>query len=330
MSYNIGIIGEGSWATAIAKVITDKKIHINWLIRFSDIRKAIKEKGKNPKYLSDVTLDTKYIKVKENLNELFNSSEIIFLILPSIYTEELFSSYNFNIQNKIIISGIKGILPKCMLTPSQFFNTKFNISYENIAFISGPSHAEEIAMEKLTFLTAFSSNKNLSDFIKKILECNYLKISYDEDIIGAEYATSLKNVIAIAVGTADSLGYGDNFISILVSNAMKEIKTFLDVIIPSPKRNIINYPYLGDLLVTCYSQFSRNRTFGVMLGKGYSVKAAQLEMNMIAEGYYAVKSIITIAEKYNISLPICNAVYLYTHKNHSPRVELRLLTNKLM
>lgn len=329
MSNRIGIIGEGSWATAIAKVLTDKKIPINWLIRFNDIKESLTEKGKNIKYLCDVHFDLKHINIIDNINEFFEKTEIVFLILPSIYTEELFENLNLNIKDKVIISGVKGILPNYALTLSQFFNKKFKISYENIAFISGPSHAEEIAMEKLTYLTVFSKNKYLADNIQNILECNYIKTTSNEDIVGAEYATSIKNIMAIAVGTAHGLGYGDNFISILVSNSIKEIKKFLDIVVPSNTRDILNYSYLGDLLVTCYSQFSRNRTFGIMLGKGYSVKAAQLEMNMIAEGYYAVKSIIKIAEQYGIELPICNAVYLYTHKGHSPNVELRLLTNLL-
>jgi glycerol-3-phosphate dehydrogenase (NAD(P)+) len=326
---NIGIIGEGSWATALVKVLQINGHKVNWLIRFDEIKEGIIQTRHNPSYLSDIELDVEKINFYNQVEKFFYESELIFFVLPAIFTEYFLVDVNKDfLKDKYIISATKGILPQSNLTLTQFFNQKYNIPRHYLGFLSGPSHAEEVAMERLTFLTIMTENNQLSEIIVNLLSNRFIKISINSDIEGAEYATAIKNIIAIAAGIIHSLGFGDNFLSVLVSNGIKEIENFINTIVPN-KRNITDFVYLGDLLVTCYSQFSRNRTLGVMLGKGYSLKAAQLEMNMIAEGYYAVKSIMEIARSRNIDMPICQAVYDIIYQRYSPTIEIKLLIDKL-
>lgn len=327
--YSIGIIGEGSWATALLKILQQNGHFVNWLVRDKYIANFILENFHNPTYLSEVEIEIDKCKIYDNVHDFLIHTKLVFMVLPSIYTEELLLQIKHEeVANKYIFSATKGILPNCNLSVTQYLNQQLNVSNQNLGFISGPSHAEEIAMERLTYLTVMSLNQKLANNVLELLSNRFLKVKISTDVLGAEYATALKNIMAIAVGLAHGLGYGDNFIAVLVSNALKEIKLFIDSIDHHP-RDITDYVYTGDLLVTSYSQFSRNRTLGVMLGKGYSIKAAQLEMNMVAEGYYASKSIIEIAKEKNIDLPICKAVYHILYERYSPSVEMRLLTDKL-
>jgi len=328
-NHSIGIVGEGSWATAIIKILQQNIKNINWLVRDAEMAMQIKETSHNPLYLSDVEINISVVKISTSIKEVITKSDIILIILPSAFIETILEELNENdFKNKYILSATKGMIPSCHKTVCCYLNEKFNIPFSNLGFISGPSHAEEVAMERLTYLTVLSSNNNLALKMCEMLNCRFIKTITSDDVIGAEYVTILKNIMAIAAGVCHGLGYGDNFQSVLVSNAFREIQNFLNVIAPS-NRNLLNCVYLGDLLVTSYSQFSRNRTFGTMLGKGYTVKTAQLEMSMIAEGYYAVNSIIEISRQKNIDMPITLAVYRILYERYSPSVEMKLLTNQL-
>ncbi|MGQ9846507.1 MAG: NAD(P)H-dependent glycerol-3-phosphate dehydrogenase [Bacteroidales bacterium] len=325
----IGIIGEGSWGTALLKILQHNGHFVNWLVRDKEMGDFIEKNFHNPTYLSEVEIEIAKCKIYNSVHDFLNNTELIFMVLPSAFTEELLKEIKpEELQNKFIFSATKGILPNSHLTVTQYLNQHLNVSVNNLGFVSGPSHAEEIAMERLTYLTVMSLNHDLANHVAALLSNRFLKVKINSDVVGAEYATALKNIMAIAVGLTHGLGYGDNFIAVLVANALKEIQQFLNKVAPH-SRDITDYVYLGDLLVTCYSQFSRNRSFGLMLGKGYSVKAAQLEMNMVAEGYYAAKSIMEIANEKNIDMPICRAVYRILYERYSPSVEIRLLTNKL-
>ncbi len=328
-NHKIGIIGEGSWATAIIKILQQNISKINWLIRDPEMALQVKETAHNPTYLSDVEIDLTVVNVISNTKEVIQKSDIIFIILPSAFIEQSFEGLTeYDFKNKFIFSATKGMIPSCNKTVCSFLNEQYNVPFSNLGFVSGPSHAEEVALERLTYLTVLSSNDNLAEKMCTMLNCRYIKTIVSNDVIGAEYVTILKNIMAIASGVCHGLGYGDNFQSVLVSNAIREIQKFLTIVAPSD-RNLLNYVYLGDLLVTSYSQFSRNRTFGTMLGKGYTVKSAQLEMSMIAEGYFAVNSISEICREKNIDMPITQALYRILYERHSPSVEIKLLTNNL-
>ncbi len=325
---SIGIIGEGSWGTALLKVLQNNNHHVHWLVRYNDMRESILQTKHNPSYLSDVEIDLNKVTIYSKIYDLIKNSEILFLVLPAAFTEYMLFEINPELlRNKYFVSATKGILPISQLTVSQYLYQKLEVSMRNIGFLSGPSHAEEVASERLTFLTILAENEVLREKVKSILTNRYIKITKNSDIVGAEFASALKNIMAIAAGIIHSLGYGDNFLAIFVTYALKEIELFISTVVPK-KRDIKDYVYLGDVLVTCYSQFSRNRTFGIMIGKGYSVNAAQLEMNMIAEGYYAVKSIINIAQKHNVELQICQAVYNILYLRHSPSLEIKMLIDK--
>lgn len=325
----IGIIGEGSWATALVKLIQNNVQSLTWLIRDAELIGFIKENRHNPLYLSDVEIMADNIQFSADVREVVTNSDIIIIALPTAFIESALETITpRDFQNKFVFSAAKGIIPENHLTVCSYLNNVYEVPKTNLGFISGPSHAEEIALERMTFLTVLSENKEIAEYLSGKLRCRFMKIIVSDDITGAEYASALKNVMAIAAGICHGLGYGDNFIAVLVSNAIREIRSFLYKVTTN-NRDLLNFVYLGDLLVTCYSQFSRNRTFGTMLGKGYTVKTAQLEMNMIAEGYYTVKSIIEIIKEADIEMPIVQAVYRILYEKYSPSVEMKLLTDKL-
>lgn len=326
----IGVIGEGSWGTAMVKILQENGHVVHWLVRDKKMRTHILKNFHNPYYSSDIELDIQRLKLYDSVKSLVELCDLHFFILPSVYSEVVLQQIaGLNLINKKFFSATKGILPDSQLTVCQYLEQHLNVPINNIGFISGPSHAEEIARERLTYLTVLSKNKDLALEVSSIIANRFIKTKIGGDVYGAEYATAMKNIMAIAAGIIHGLGYGDNFTAVFVSNAIKEIQKFINTLYPY-QRDITEYVYLGDLLVTCYSQYSRNRTFGIMIGKGYSVKAAQLEMNMVAEGYYAVKPIIQIAEKNNIDLPICKTIYHILYERYSPIVEMRLLTEKLI
>jgi len=325
----VAVIGGGSWATAIVKILQNNLNKINWYIRDPLQIKHIEKFHHNPRYISTVSFDVKKLNMSDNLELVFNQSDIIFIVTPSAFLYDLFQGLEVkNSKEKLLVSAVKGMIPQEHDIPSRFFHKTFGTPTANIAIVSGPCHAEEVAMEKLSYLTIDSIDENYAQTIAKMMTCRYIKTSVSGDLFGTEIAVILKNIYAITAGIYHGLGYGDNFQAVLISNAIREMKRFLDVVNPL-HRDVMASAYLGDLLVTAYSQFSRNRTFGNMLGKGYSVKSAQMEMDMIAEGYYALKSVHYRNKEYNVYMPIIDAVYNVVYEKKSPVIEMRILADKL-
>ena len=325
---NIAVIGGGSWATAIVKMLSENQKSVGWWIRNEDTITHIKRYGNNPNYISAAELFPNKLTIDSDINAIVEAADCIVLAVPSAFLATTLESLNVSITDKFVVSAIKGIIPENNTIIGDYLHENYAIPYQNIGVITGPCHAEEVALERLSYLTVACEDIEKAQWFAEQIACRYIKTNVSEDIYGTEIAAVLKNVIAIASGVCHSLGYGDNFQAVLASNAIREIKRFVDAVHPI-KRDIKESAYLGDLLVTVYSQFSRNRTFGNMIGKGYSVKSAQLEMNMVAEGYYAVKCIKEINEQYQIDMPITNAVYHILYEKISPVIEMRLLSDSL-
>lgn len=325
----ISVIGDGSWATAIVKILLNNVEHLSWYSRDKEAIKFIKQHHHNPNFLSSVQLDVNKISLYNNINDAIISSDIVIFVIPSVFFKTTISKLSVNnLKNKFVVSAIKGMVPEDNLIVGEFFHKYYNVPLKSIGIISGPCHAEEVALGRLSYLTIASEDAKKAKILANKIECRYIKTSISDDIYGTAYSAVLKNIFAIASGICHGLGYGDNFQAVLISNAIQEIKRFVDTVHPI-NRDIKSSVYLGDLMVTAYSQFSRNRTLGAMIGKGYSVKAAQLEMNMIAEGYYAVKSINEINKNYNVNMPITDAVYNILYERISPVIEIKLLTENL-
>lgn len=325
----LGIIGNGSWATALAKLFLNNCNEINWFMRKQEDVDFFNTYHNNPRYLSSVEFDTSKINFYTDVKACFKNSDIIVLAVPSAFLFDTISSLDEkDFEGKIFFSAIKGIVPQHNLIVGEYLNKLFKVPLSNIGVITGPCHAEEVALEKLSYLTIASQNTENAQLISNLLNCRYLNSTVSDDIYGTEYSAVLKNVIAVAGGICHALGYGDNYLAVLVSNAIQEIKRFVDAVHPID-RDIKASAYLGDLIVTAYSQFSRNRMFGTMLGKGYSVKQAQLEMNMIAEGYYAVKCVYEINKQYGVDMPITKAVYNIIYEKKDPRKEIEHLSHLL-
>lgn len=324
----IGVVGSGSWATAIAKMVLINSERINWYFRNPDHVEKFKRVKHNPNYLTSVTFNTDNIDFFSDISEMVEQSDILIFANPSAFIKETLAGLTASLKDKFIVSAIKGLVPDDNLVIGSYFHKMHQVPLNQIAVISGPCHAEEVALERLSYLTiACQDIKRGRDFAGR-LQCSFIKTVVTDDIYGTEFSAVLKNIMAIASGICHGLGYGDNFQAVLISNAIQEIKRFVDTVHPIP-RDIKSSAYLGDLLVTCYSQFSRNRTFGTMIGKGYSVKSAQLEMLMIAEGYYATKSIKEINDQYKVNMPITDAVYNIIYERISPTIEIKLLTDYL-
>lgn len=327
----IAMIGGGSWATAIVKMLSDNSAdkEVLWWMRNEEAISHIKNFRHNPSYLSAVEIKVKPENISFDIKAIITKSDYVILNVPAAFLKHTLKEINAtDLKGKKIISAIKGIVPDDNLIIGDFLHEKLAVPYENIIVISGPCHAEEVALEKLSYLTIASIDNALATTFAGFLSTRYIKTNVSDDIYGTEYAAVLKNIYAVASGICHGLGYGDNFQAVLIANAISEIKRFVDAVHPI-ERDIKESAYLGDLLVTAYSQFSRNRNFGNMIGKGYTVKSAQLEMNMIAEGYYAANSMYLINEKYKVNMPICDAVYHILYENKSAAVEMKLLTEKL-
>jgi glycerol-3-phosphate dehydrogenase (NAD(P)+) len=326
---SIAVIGGGSWATAIVKMLCNNAGTVNWWIRNKETVEYIQKYHHNPQYLSSVELHTDRLNVSTNLHDIIKKADVLVMAVPSAFLKDALKPLKpGDLKGKIIFSAIKGIIPEDNLIPGEFFNQVYNVPLENIGVITGPCHAEEVAMEKLSYLTVASQRTENAEQLAKMIRCRYIKVTVSDDIYGTEYSAVLKNVYAIASGICHGLGYGDNFQAVLIANAIQEIKLFVDAVHPID-RDIKSSAYLGDLLVTAYSQFSRNRTFGSMVGKGYSVKYAQFEMNMVAEGYYAAKCVNEVNKAHKVSMPICDAVYRILYEKVAPAIEIKLLTDKL-
>lgn len=325
----IAVIGGGSWATALCKLLSNNVETVQWWIRDKEQAEYLNKYNHNPKYLSSIEFHEGKLKISTDLGSTLSSSDVIILAVPSAFLKDALKGITpGQLKEKLIFSAIKGIIPDQNLIVADFLQQEFNVPEKNIGVITGPCHAEEVAMEKLSYLTIASQNTDAAGQLAKALGCRYLKTVVSDDIYGTEFSAVLKNVFALASGICHGLGYGDNFQAVLISNAIREIKRFVDAVHPID-RDIKDSAYLGDLLVTAYSQFSRNRMFGNMVGKGYSVKYAQLEMNMIAEGYYAARCIFEINKKYRVEMPIAEAVYRILYEKVSPVIEIKLLTDKL-
>jgi glycerol-3-phosphate dehydrogenase (NAD(P)+) len=325
----IAIVGSGSWATALAKLALNNAPRISWFVRKEEDIAYFRQYRANPRYLTSVDFDPSAIDFYSDLEACVRSASHLVLAIPSAFLHESMSVLKpRDLQNKVIFSAIKGIVPEHNLIVGEYLNTVFKVPLEQIGVITGPCHAEEVALEKLSYLTIASMNADNAATLAGKLSCRYLKCAVSDDIYGTEYSAVLKNVVAVAGGICHGLGYGDNFLAVLVSNAIQEIKRFVDAVHPID-RDIKASAYLGDLIVTVYSQFSRNRMFGAMLGKGYSVKQAQVEMNMVAEGYYAVKCVYEINKQYKVSMPIMEAVYNIVYGRAHVRREMERLTGFL-
>ena len=324
----IGIIGSGSWATAIAKMILKNVEFINWHFRNPDNIVKFKRLKRNPNYLRAVEFDMEKITLSNDISEVVENSDAIILAIPSAFLKDLLSELTVSLSDKLIISAIKGLVPEKNQIIGSYFHETHNVPINQILVISGPCHAEEVALERLSYLTIACQDLKLARKFAAIFQNNFIKTVISDDIYGTEYSAVLKNIMAVASGICHGLGYGDNFQAVLIANAIQEIKRFVDTVHPIV-RDIKSSAYLGDLLVTCYSQFSRNRTFGTMIGKGYSVKSAQFEMMQIAEGYYSAKSIRESNEKYMVNMPITDAVYNILYEGISPAIEIKLLTDLL-
>ena len=327
----IAMIGGGSWATAIVKILCDNSVEkeVFWWMRNDSAIDHIKTFGHNPNYLSSVDIKVPFENISSDIHQVIKGADAVLLNIPAAFLKETLQNVTpEELKGKKIISAIKGIVPDENLIIGEFMNQRYGIPFQDILVISGPCHAEEVALEKLSYLTIASPDKETACSLAGMLNTRYIKTNISDDIYGTEYAAVLKNIYAVASGICHGVGFGDNFQAVLISNAIREIKRFVDVVHPID-RDIKESAYLGDLLVTAYSQFSRNRTFGNMIGKGYTVKSAQLEMNMVAEGYYAVNSIHHINKKFKVNMPICRAVYAIIYEKHSPLIEMQLLSEVL-
>lgn len=324
----VAIIGSGSWATALAKLLMINLNEINWYMRSQENITLFKKFRHNPNYLRSVEFDTNKINFYNDINKVVEDSDILVFVTPSAFLKDTLRHLTADIGNKFVVSAIKGIIPDGNLFVGEFFHEFYDLAFEQFCVIAGPCHAEEVARDLLSYLTIASPDVKRARQFAMLLESNSLRTHISDDIWGTEYAAVLKNIMAIAAGISHSLRYGDNFQAVLMSNAIQEIKRFVDTVHPIT-RDIKSSAYLGDLLVTGYSHFSRNRTFGSMLGKGYTVRSAMLEMDMIAEGYYATKCIKELNEQYRINMPITDSVYNIIYENISPAIEMRLLTEYL-
>lgn len=325
----IAVIGGGSWATALVKMLCNNLQSVNWWMRSEESVAHILKYRHNPKYLQSVEFDLNKINVSTDLQEIIEPADVVIIATPSAFLVKLFEGTSSSLfDGKIVFSAVKGIIPEYNAIPARFIHKTFKTPYSKIGIICGPCHAEEVALERLSYLTIACQDDEIAQDMADLLSCRYIKTTISDDLFGTELSAVLKNVYAIASGICAGLGYGDNFQSVLISNAIQEIENFIDEVSPI-HRDVKSSAYLGDLLVTAYSKFSRNRTFGFMIGKGYSVKTAQLEMDMIAEGYYAVKCVVEINKKFQVDMPIVEAVHNILYERISPVIEMRILTDKL-
>ena len=322
------VIGGGSWATAIVKMLCVNQPKVAWYMRNNDAIAHILKEKHNPNYLSSVEFDTDQLVLTSDINQAIAFADMVVFAIPSAFLHSELQKVTEDLTQKTIFSAIKGIVPESYLIVGEHFHQHYQIPYSQIGVITGPCHAEEVALERLSYLTIACSDREKAQVFAKNLESHYIKTTISDDIIGTEYAAMLKNIYAIAAGIAHGLGYGDNFQALLMSNAIREMKKFIRKV-HKMKRNINNSAYLGDLLVTGYSVFSRNRMFGNMIGKGYTVKSAMMEMSMVAEGYYAVKSAYKLNLDYQAKTPIIDAVYSILYENKEPRKVFKKLTEKL-
>jgi glycerol-3-phosphate dehydrogenase (NAD(P)+) len=335
---NIAVLGGGSWGTAITKMLSEHKSAPNsqiqslqWWIRNEETAEYIRTNRHNPKYISSVEIHPDLVSVSSDIKKIVQSADLLVLAVPSAFLQDALKDITpEDLKGKYIASAIKGLLPHSKQIVADFLMDEYAVPHENMMVISGPCHAEEVASEKLSYLTIAGLNPSATSYFASLLACRYIRTIISEDITGTEYGAVLKNIYAVASGICHGIGYGDNFQAVLISNAIREMEAFLYKVHAHP-REINHSAYLGDLLVTAYSLHSRNRRFGTMLGKGYTVKSAQLEMNMIAEGYYATKTMHELnMEELHVDMPIAEAVYSIIYGNTPARKAIENLSNKLI
>lgn len=323
LRYRVAVIGGGSWATAIVKILTPNLEHIHWWVREDDIVEGIQQNGHNPRYFSSTFINPKDVKISTDLRKIVAKSDYVIIVTPSAFLQKTLEPLKKSkLNRKKIITAVKGIIPETMQLITDYLRTEFDVPLHNIAIISGPSHAEEIAQEKFTFLTAASTNNELAEVVAKMFTNRYVRASVSNDILGAELAVVMKNIYALGAGIYSGLGYGDNFIAAYIANSVKEMKHFVEQLYPG-ERNLDNSVYLGDLLVTSYSRYSRNRMFGNMIGHGLSVRVAQLEMSMVAEGYYAARCVHEINKLHNAAIPIAETIYGILYEGNNVSSEMK-------
>ena len=322
----VAIMGGGSWATAIAKIVLNHEDSINWYIRRDDRIEEFRRLGHNPAYLTGLHFDVNRINFSSDINDVVKRSDTLIFVTPSPYIKSHLKKLKTSLRDKMVVTAIKGIVPDENVTVSRYFQKTYNVPEDQIASIGGPSHAEEVALDRLCYLTVGCRSIENASVVADLLACKTVKASVSTDIEGIEYSSVLKNVYAICAGICHGLKLGDNFQAVLVANALQEMKRFLQTIEPAD-RHVSDSVYLGDLLVTMYSNFSRNRVFGTMIGQGYSVKTAQLEMEMIAEGYYGTKCMKEINRHYRVNMPILDAVYNILYERITPSVEIKVLSD---
>ncbi|QCR21925.1 NAD(P)H-dependent glycerol-3-phosphate dehydrogenase [Pontibacter sp. SGAir0037] len=325
----VAVIGGGSWATAIVKILSENQSQVHWWMRNRDDVQHLIHYKHNPRYLSGVQFDLHYVKPSNDMKAVVEVADWIILAVPAAFVQLALADLSeYAFEGKVVVSAIKGMIPKQNILITEYLEREYHVPNSHQLVIAGPCHAEEVALEKQSYLTIGSHDIQTAGRFCELLNNRYVKANPLDDLDGIEYCAVIKNIIALACGIARGLNYGDNFQAVLVSNAMQEIKRFLHLIMPM-HRELSGSAYLGDLLVTAYSQFSRNRTFGNMIGRGYTVKSAQIEMNMVAEGYFAVQSIYELNKKLQVDMPITTAVYLILYEKISPAVEFEILKEKL-
>ena len=323
------VIGYGSWATAIVKLLTANEKKVGWYVRNTEVLESLCTTGRNPKYLNDVAFDLDCIAPSDNLDEVVENADILVLACPSAYLKKFLEPLTVPLKGKYIISAIKGIVPDDYTTVVEYIHDHYGLSFDEMGLLIGPSHAEEVARERLTYLTVVSPQEPVAHIFGEKIATPYIHLSYSTDLYGIEYASILKNIYALAVGMAVGLGYGDNFLAVLIANSVKEMTRFLQESYPA-ERNTMVSAYLGDLLVTCYSTYSRNRRLGLLIGHGCTVKSALNEMTMVAEGYFAADCIRHINLRHQVDMPIADMVYRVLYEKASVRKSMTELTTKLI
>jgi glycerol-3-phosphate dehydrogenase (NAD(P)+) len=329
MSYEeVAIIGGGSWATALAKIVSGNVKRLHWYIYEKEIIDYLKKHKHNPHYISSIEFDTRKIEFYNDIKQAMESAPLIIFVVPSAYIKSLLANRDIDFSGRFFVSAVKGIVPDDNVTVTEYFQEQFSLLYSQVGVVSGPCHAEEIALGRLSYLTVATEEEDQGQRVAALLNAPFIKIILSSDIYGIEFGAVLKNIYALGAGINHGLGYGDNFQAVYISNAIREMERFLARLFER-ERHLFHSVYLGDLLVTAYSQFSRNRTFGNMIGKGYSVRSAMMELNMVAEGYYAAKCIHEINQQYNVRIPIADTVYRILYENANAAEEVKELAKKL-
>ena len=323
------VIGYGSWATALVKILTENKIYVNWHILNQDVLQSVNTEAHNCKYLPDVELDTTYITTSDDINQMVEDAKVVIFAMPSAFVKKFLEPLSVSLEEKFVISAVKGIVPDDYIPITEYIMAQYGVPENQVAIITGPSHAEEVGLSRWSYLTAVSRNVEARAMMVEMFSRPYIRVMESEDVEGVEYAAIMKNIYAIAVGLANGLGYGDNFVAVLIANSAAEISRMFESFGGST-HNALASACLGDLLVTCYSTYSRNRRLGLMIGRGCTVRSAMNEMTMVAEGYYAAKCIRHTAAQRQVSMPIADMVYEVLYHGASARRAMRELTTKLI